>query len=608
MKTYVKFLMVMVFYFPAISFAQNCVDFESLAIGTTYGNGINAPGDVIFTENDIPVTVENFEWTGGGGTFGVATVVDGIGSFGTPMAMGTNNVNLGFDFNNLAFVPNRVYFDFTDSGGNENISVNGSPIFAGELMSAPMPVGVSISFVNMGTFYRAVMSGEITSLVVGGQEFALDNVCAMKVVDPSDCVDFDLLSPGATFGNGINTIGEVIFTENNIPVSVEYFEWTGGGGTFGTCTVIDGDPVYGTGLAMWTSNINLRFDFTGMEFQPNWVTFDFEDQGGNENISVNGYPIFAGELGAAIMPPGFSLLITNMGSYQQATVVSYATTITELVVGGQEFSIDNVCPMEVGFTTQCVDFEPLGLGTMYGSGINSPGDVIFTQNSIPVMVDNFYYVGGGSTFGNAEVTTASGIGTGQDMREGNINLIFDFMETGYWIDMVTFDFADYGGHENLSINGGTIYAGELTMMPSPPGFTISFNMSGSIGQCMIQGSVEKLLVGGQEFYIDNVCVHSIVGIPDPPGKLPSSSVKLGQNYPNPLNGQTTIPFKVSERSHITITVYDHLGRVVSTLADQEYDAGEYKVEWRAGTAANGIYFYQLRTGKHSQTKKMSRVR
>lgn len=591
---------------PFNLFSQNCVNFESLAPTAQFGNGINSQGEIIFTEDEIPVSVEFFEWSSGGGTFGTATVIDGTSNFGSPQAMWTSNINLEFNFFNVGFLPNRVTFDFTDSGGEENISVNGMPIYAGELMSAPMPSGISITFVDMGVHWRATLSGSINSLLIGGQEFAIDNVCASYITDPSYCVDFEVLPLGASFGNGINAQGDVIFTENDIPVSVEYFEWPGGGGTFGNASVIDWASM-NSGQAMWTSNINLGFDFSGLEALPNWVSFEFEDQGGVENISVNGYPVYVGELSTATMPPGFSILITNMGDYQRAELIGQSSSITELIVGGQEFAIDNICPNQVGFMTSCVDFETLGPGSMYGSGINSPGDVIFTQNNIPVMVDEFYYVGGGSTFGFAEVTTGSGIGTGQDMQESNINLVFDFTEIGMFSEIVTFDFADYGGHENIAINGGTVYTGELSSA-SIPGYSISVNMTGNIGQCVIQGNVEQLLIGGQEFFVDNVCAYQLVDVDEPANASPSSGIELGQNFPNPLNGHTLIPFEVNEPSHIRIIVYDHLGRIVETLTNRDYDKGSFTLGWDANEKPAGIYFYQLRSGKFSQTRKMSLIK
>jgi len=46
-------------------------------------------------------------------------------------SINTNNINLGFDFTNLSFTPNKVEVIFRDTGGFENISVNGSPVVRG---------------------------------------------------------------------------------------------------------------------------------------------------------------------------------------------------------------------------------------------------------------------------------------------------------------------------------------------------------------------------------------------------------------------------------------------------------------------------------------------
>jgi hypothetical protein len=587
---------------------QNCVSFETLAMGSMFGSGVNSIGDEILVEEEISVTVEYFEWVGGGGMFGDCEVMDGTSSFGSGQAMWTNNINLAFHFENLGFVPNRVSFDYLNEGGDENFSVNGSPVFAGEISMAVLPPGISMAIMNMGSFQRATLTGDITELLIGGQEFMIDNICATLVEDPSDCVDFEMLPLGAEYGNGINTIGEVIFTENDIPVSVEYFEWPGGGGTFGTATVIDGSASYGTGQAMWTDNINLVFDFSGLAELPNWVTFDFEDYGGDENISVNGFPIWSGELSMAVMPPGFTFFITGMGSYMQATIFSHSDPITELLVGGQEFTIDNVCPMQVGFYTNCVDFEPLTVGTQYGAGINSPGEVIFNQNSIDVAVEEFIYETGGTNFGQAQVSVGGGLGSGNNMEISNINLLFDFTWIGMPIEMVTFDFADYGGHENIGVNGGPVFVGELTDAVLQPGFSISVSMSGYTSSCVIEGPVAQLLVGGQEFYIDNVCAYAMVSVDEP---LPTGNglpAMLGQNYPNPHHGLTMIPFTVTEPAHLKISVFDQLGREIDVLAEDTFGPGLHILSWDPGTLAGGIYFYRLTTKTGSEVKKMMLTR
>jgi len=164
-----------------------CVDFEPpLTVGTQYGAPAgHHSGDVVFTTHGIPVSVHDFNFLGGGGTFNVANIDSAPVPFGWGQSMRTNNINLEFDFSNIGFVPKEVKFEFLDLGGFENISVNGSPIFVGELSAAPNPIGgvqlsVSTTPVTGGKKGIVILTGAVQKLRVGGQEFWIDNVCARE--------------------------------------------------------------------------------------------------------------------------------------------------------------------------------------------------------------------------------------------------------------------------------------------------------------------------------------------------------------------------------------------------------------------------------------------
>ncbi len=92
-----------------------------------------------------------------------------------------------------------------------------------------------------------------------------------------------------------------------------------------------------------------------------------------------------------------------------------------------------------------------------------------------------------------------------------------------------------------------------------------------------------------------------------------STFALEGNYPNPFNPSTTIRFQIAEPVHVTLTVYDVMGRTVARLVDQEMAAGSYAAEWdgksNAGLiVAGGIYFYRLEAGSFVETRAMSLVK
>jgi hypothetical protein len=85
---------------------------------------------------------------------------------------------------------------------------------------------------------------------------------------------------------------------------------------------------------------------------------------------------------------------------------------------------------------------------------------------------------------------------------------------------------------------------------------------------------------------------------------PPSMYKLSQNYPNPFNPTTTIEYQLPVAGHITLKVYDLLGREVATLVNEVQQADYYRVEFDGGRLASGVYFYRLHSGSYSATKRL----
>ena len=79
---------------------------------------------------------------------------------------------------------------------------------------------------------------------------------------------------------------------------------------------------------------------------------------------------------------------------------------------------------------------------------------------------------------------------------------------------------------------------------------------------------------------------------------------LRPNYPNPFKRATTIPFALSQATHVRLTVYNVLGREVATLVDEIRPAGQHIVAWRPKDLPSGLYFYRLQTADAMQSGTM----
>ncbi len=79
---------------------------------------------------------------------------------------------------------------------------------------------------------------------------------------------------------------------------------------------------------------------------------------------------------------------------------------------------------------------------------------------------------------------------------------------------------------------------------------------------------------------------------------------LVQNYPNPFNPTTIINYQIPNNNYVTLKVYDVLGNLVKTLVDGYKTKGSYSVNFDASSIASGVYFYQLRAGNYTATKKL----
>jgi hypothetical protein len=141
---------------------------------------------------------------------------------------------------------------------------------------------------------------------------------------------------------------------------------------------------------------------------------------------------------------------------------------------------------------------------------------------------------------------------------------------------------------------------------------------------IINSTYECLTQGNRIFYIDDS--YDAVGNPqvldlayfnscwvDVSDETPAIPFALKQNYPNPFNPVTTISFTVPERGRAVLSIFNVKGELVRTLVDRTVEAGEVSVSWdgtdRFGRQlSSGVYFYNLKVGELTMSRKMVLLR
>jgi hypothetical protein len=152
----------------------------------------------------------------------------------------------------------------------------------------------------------------------------------------------------------------------------------------------------------------------------------------------------------------------------------------------------------------CLKLNDLTPGTTYnvGSTISTGGKVI--------QVEQFQWANGTlSSSGSAKVDSSNYAGgSGYELRANNVNFNF---QLDYPLSKLTFKFADYGGNENIKVNNdfrnvpNFLGLNNTTIGGVNVSVTAVQNTSSIRGEMVLQGSITGFTVGGQEFWIDEIC-------------------------------------------------------------------------------------------------------
>lgn len=126
-------------------------------------------------------------------------------------------------------------------------------------------------------------------------------------------------------------------------------------------------------------------------------------------------------------------------------------------------------------------------------------------------------------------------------------------------------------------------------------------LAGTLGQTITGKSNNSTYSSSAGFWYQHI--NSLTRVKEIEAAIPKK-FQLYQNFPNPFNPSTTIQFALPKKAKVLMTLYDILGREVTTLINEEREAGIHQVIFQANELSSGIYFYRIQADQFHQTKKL----
>jgi PKD repeat protein len=125
-------------------------------------------------------------------------------------------------------------------------------------------------------------------------------------------------------------------------------------------------------------------------------------------------------------------------------------------------------------------------------------------------------------------------------------------------------------------------------------------ISGYSSSSNVRFKFEFTGASGNNIFIDNINIGGIVGI-----NAPDQSADLNFSvYPNPIENNSLLRFALDKKEKIKITITDITGRIVSSIADNEFSAGDHEMGLDQKTLKPGMYFVNLMINNRNYVKKI----
>jgi hypothetical protein len=264
-----------------------------------------------------------------------------------------------------------------------------------------------------------------------------------------------------------------------------------------------------------------------------WLDVNADGRRDTQDVGLAGWTIFLDLNNNGVLDSGEPSTTTGEGGqYFFTNVPPGEYTVAEVVQPGwtQTYPIDCVN----------LEFEDQTVGALFqaGQSFTTTGD-----NNTPytVSVGPFNLPSGGTSSNFAQIDPG-GIagGTGKEIQLNNVNLQFSFAAA---VGGVSLHFADQGGSVNLSVNGESRALEQLSELNGQllGGALVRVTLVDGTRQLLeLVGAVSSFAIGGQELWVDTVCLQTL---PRTPGvyvvDLESGGRAVGRDFGNARNGGIT---------------------------------------------------------------------
>jgi hypothetical protein len=436
---------------------------STLKVGKSSGT---EAGEIIYEQEVFSVSLDSFLYFNGAkGYENVWITKDLFGGFSNEeIFLFPSNINLNVKLTAPQIKLTQLCFDFYDGGGQVNISINGSPLLPLEDLTElnqfdENPFGddlvVSVEEFPDANFPsgQLCISGDIRSLIIGGQEMGINNICyAVEEREDDDCPIEGIKAIITDCSNtGYDLLVDLQLEDDDEPISAaDSFQ-----------LIVEGQD-YG-----YFAYNRLPIQLEGVQIPTDALTFE-------------------------------------IAACDQAHPNCCKNTIVD----------KSSCPTEI---TDCIGFEQVELGVYGNSTQYAPGDLAFSPGGIDFYLVGMPTLFWTTLFGDLAVVESdfpsTSFGEGPFLFYEGISTAIDFTQYPMPVEKVSIHVRLLEGPVNVSANGAQslllldLTPDEYSIGPDVT-LTIKENEDDpTVNTLIFEGNIKSLLLGGMSMYADQLCIN-----------------------------------------------------------------------------------------------------